>query len=59
MSGHLPNAFRPIGHPTAHPPEESWDGKCDADGETRADLFVANGMIRTSLGTPMTSGPIG
>ncbi|MCY3014386.1 MAG: Hint domain-containing protein, partial [Planctomycetota bacterium] len=33
ISGHLPGAFRPTGHPTALPPKESCDGECDEDGD--------------------------
>ena len=43
MSGHLPGAIRPTGHPTALPPEESCDGECVEDGDYRGDSFVAIG----------------
>ena len=43
ISGHLPGAFRPTGHPTALPPKESCDGECDEDGDYRGDSIVTIG----------------
>ena len=43
ISGHLPRAFRPTGHPTVLPPEDYCDGECDEDGDHRGDSIVAIG----------------